>query len=153
MAVDTYTQTEVAVKFFASWDAFRNETEWNLLQLEDSACNSHSMQGANAPQTPRAGATASTSSHTRQLSATRSSLRLPRPDTSLSGSATTSTAPSAELSLLKCLLPTLHGLYDEHTDLQGHALPPCMVMEKCESLQRWSARAQPDLFMSVCVRP
>eukprot|EP00892_Ulva_mutabilis_P000976 jgi/Ulvmu1/1087/UM106_0003.1 len=33
----------------------------------------------------------------------------------------------------------------------GKPLPPCIVMEKGESLQDWSERAEPDLFTSLAV--
>ena len=37
-------------------------------------------------------------------------------------------------------------------DPRGRPLPPCIVMEKGESLHDWSDRAEPDLFMAVAVR-
>lgn len=37
-------------------------------------------------------------------------------------------------------------------DKRGHALPSCLAMEKGESLDEWSRRAKPDLFMAVTVR-
>jgi len=37
-------------------------------------------------------------------------------------------------------------------DKRGYALPPCIAMEKGESLDEWSRRAKPDLFMAVTVR-
>ena len=37
-------------------------------------------------------------------------------------------------------------------DPRGQPLPPCIVMEKGESLQDWSDRADPDVFMVVAVR-
>ena len=37
-------------------------------------------------------------------------------------------------------------------DPRGRALPPCIVMEKGESLHDWSDRAEPDLFTSLAVR-
>ena len=37
-------------------------------------------------------------------------------------------------------------------DPRGRALPPCIVMEKGESLHDWSDRAEPDLFASLAVR-
>ena len=38
------------------------------------------------------------------------------------------------------------------TDPRGHLLPPCIVMEKGESLQDLCDRAQPDLFTALAVR-
>ena len=37
-------------------------------------------------------------------------------------------------------------------DPRGRWLPPCIVMEKGESLQEWSDRAEPDLFTALAVR-
>ena len=37
-------------------------------------------------------------------------------------------------------------------DPRGRPLPPCIVMEKGESLQDYSERAEPDLFTSLAVR-
>jgi hypothetical protein len=36
-------------------------------------------------------------------------------------------------------------------DPRGHALPPCIVMERGESLQEWSDRAEPDRFTALSV--
>lgn len=36
---------------------------------------------------------------------------------------------------------------------QLRRLPPCVVMEKGESLHDWSERGQPDFFMALSVRP
>jgi hypothetical protein len=38
-------------------------------------------------------------------------------------------------------------------DPDGNPLSPCIIMEKGESLKEWSARAEPDIFMSIAVRP
>ena len=40
----------------------------------------------------------------------------------------------------------------ELVDPRGSALPPCIVMERGESLQEWADRAEPDLFTSLSVR-
>ena len=40
----------------------------------------------------------------------------------------------------------------ELVDPCGNALPPCIVMERGESLQEWADRAEPDLFTSLSVR-
>lgn len=37
-------------------------------------------------------------------------------------------------------------------DPKGKPLPPCIVMERGESLQEWSGRAEPDHFTSFAVR-
>jgi hypothetical protein len=39
----------------------------------------------------------------------------------------------------------------ELVDPCNQALPPCIVMERGESLQEWANRAEPDLFMSLAV--
>jgi hypothetical protein len=45
------------------------------------------------------------------------------------------------------------GVVGELVDPSGNALPPCIVMERGESLQDWANRAEPDLFMSLAVCP
>jgi hypothetical protein len=45
------------------------------------------------------------------------------------------------------------GVKGELVDPRGGALPPCIVMERGESLQEWSNRAEPDLFTALSVRP
>ena len=37
-------------------------------------------------------------------------------------------------------------------DPQGRPLPPCIVMERGESLHDWSDRAEPDIFTALAVR-
>lgn len=37
-------------------------------------------------------------------------------------------------------------------DPYGHPLPPCIVMERGESLDMWSARAKPDRTQAISVR-
>ena len=37
-------------------------------------------------------------------------------------------------------------------DPRGHPLPPCILMEKGESLHDWSGRAEPDLLSALAVR-
>ena len=53
-------------------------------------------------------------------------------------------------------LPKVEGVCDgasgDLLDPQGRPLPPCIVMEKGESLQDYSERAEPDLFTSLAVR-
>jgi hypothetical protein len=44
------------------------------------------------------------------------------------------------------------GVTGELVDPKGRALPPCVVMERGESLQEWANRAEPDLFASLAVR-
>ena len=34
----------------------------------------------------------------------------------------------------------------------GHPLPPCIVMERGESLDKWQARAKPDRMQACSVR-
>ena len=40
-----------------------------------------------------------------------------------------------------------------HVDTCGHPLPPCIVMERGESLDIWAARAQPDRLQAFTVSP
>jgi hypothetical protein len=54
------------------------------------------------------------------------------------------------------LLPRLEGMYDSEAglqDRQGHQLPPCIVMERGESLDEWSRRRKPDMWAAMPVRP
>eukprot|EP00892_Ulva_mutabilis_P006547 jgi/Ulvmu1/4264/UM194_0004.1 len=52
-------------------------------------------------------------------------------------------------------LPQVEAVCDEGADglvdARGRPLPPCIVMEKGESLQDWSNRAEPDLFTALAV--
>lgn len=60
-------------------------------------------------------------------------------------------------SALGPFLPRLEAMTDnadgDLVDARGYALPPCIAMEKGESLDEWSRRAKPDLFMAVTVCP
>ena len=49
-------------------------------------------------------------------------------------------------------LPQVETMCDHAVDRRGRPWPPCIVMEKGESLQDWSNRAEPDLFTSLAVR-
>ncbi|NJR41862.1 MAG: hypothetical protein HC767_03580 [Akkermansiaceae bacterium] len=53
------------------------------------------------------------------------------------------------------LLPMLAGLVEdgEISDSDGHPLPPCIIMERGESLNEWCQRRKPDIWgvMPVCV--
>ena len=52
-------------------------------------------------------------------------------------------------------LPQVEALCDgsmRALDPRGRPLPPCIVMEKGESLQDWSDRAEPDVFTILAVR-
>ena len=37
-------------------------------------------------------------------------------------------------------------------DAHGHALPPCIIMERGESLDIWISRAKPDRLQACMVR-
>ena len=50
-------------------------------------------------------------------------------------------------------MPRVEFVRDCGSDRHGDPLPPCIVMEKGESLQEWCNRADPDVFASVAVRP
>jgi hypothetical protein len=43
------------------------------------------------------------------------------------------------------------GITGDLVDPKGRVLPPCIVMERGESLQEWANRAEPDLFASLAV--
>ena len=50
-------------------------------------------------------------------------------------------------------LPQVEAVCADAVDPRGRPLPPCIIMEKGESLQDWSNRAEPDRFASLAVRP
>lgn len=52
------------------------------------------------------------------------------------------------------LLPMLAGLVEdgELKDLDDHALPPCIIMERGESLNEWCKRRKPDIWGVMPVR-
>jgi serine/threonine protein kinase len=45
------------------------------------------------------------------------------------------------------------GVMGELVDPKGRRLPPCIVMERGESLQEWTHRAEPDMFTALAVCP
>jgi hypothetical protein len=45
------------------------------------------------------------------------------------------------------------GVQGELVDPSGKPMPPCIVMERGESLQEWANRAEPDLFTALAVCP
>lgn len=63
-----------------------------------------------------------------------------------------------ESRVLGALLPKIEDVYDpsdtpgRFVDRHGSPLPPCIVMERGESLNEWSRRAKPDVFQAVAVR-
>jgi hypothetical protein len=44
------------------------------------------------------------------------------------------------------------GVKGELVDPRGKSMPPCIVMERGESLQEWASRAEPDPFTALSVR-
>ena len=54
------------------------------------------------------------------------------------------------------LLPRLEGCIENHdgalVDPSGHRLPPCIIMERGESLDEWSTRRKPDMWAAMPVR-
>eukprot|EP00892_Ulva_mutabilis_P008118 jgi/Ulvmu1/5679/UM024_0026.1 len=66
------------------------------------------------------------------------------------GAATGSAVPQSQQAPAK-FLPQVEAVSDDAVDMRGRRLPPCIVMEKGESLQDWSNRAEPDLFTSLAV--
>eukprot|EP00892_Ulva_mutabilis_P000987 jgi/Ulvmu1/1088/UM106_0004.1 len=69
-------------------------------------------------------------------------------------SAEQATAAEAHATKLR-IAPPVAAICDAGTpglrDPEGEPLPPCIVMERGESLQDWSERAVPDLFTSLAV--
>eukprot|EP00892_Ulva_mutabilis_P004147 jgi/Ulvmu1/2103/UM125_0007.1 len=70
--------------------------------------------------------------------------------------ATAGTSGTAKMSKAAArFLPRVEAVCDGTAgglaDPRGRPLPPCIVMEKGESLQDWSERAEPDLFTSLAV--
>ena len=57
---------------------------------------------------------------------------------------------------LGAFLPQMHEILDNagrgFRDPHGHAMPPCIVMEKGESLDFWRERAAPDQPLVYAVR-
>lgn len=53
------------------------------------------------------------------------------------------------------LLPRLEGMYANEDgalkDPHGHRLPPCIIMERGESLDEWSGRRKPDIWAAMPV--
>ena len=62
----------------------------------------------------------------------------------------------AAASPLAQFLPQVRNVEanDDHAllDPSGHPLPPCIVMERGESLDMWSERATPDRYQAFGVR-
>ena len=54
------------------------------------------------------------------------------------------------------LLPRLEGIIDNKDgnllDPSGNKLPPCLIMERGESLDEWSRRRKPDMWAAMPVR-
>ena len=66
-------------------------------------------------------------------------------------------APAGQMSAAAVrFLPQVEAVCDGAAgglaDPTGKPLPPCIVMEKGESLHDWSDRAEPDFFTSLAVR-
>lgn len=53
-------------------------------------------------------------------------------------------------------VPRIEAVLDdsqgELVDARGSSLPPCIVMERGESLMEWAERTEPDLFTVLAVR-
>ena len=50
------------------------------------------------------------------------------------------------------VVAVLDGARGELLDARGNSLPPCIVMERGESLQEWAERTEPDLCKVLAVR-
>ena len=66
--------------------------------------------------------------------------------------ATEATSVGAVSNFLPQVEAVCDGLADGGIDTQGRQLPPCIVMEKGESLQDWSDRGESDLYTTLAVR-
>ena len=64
----------------------------------------------------------------------------------------TAQMPAAAAQFLPQVEVVCDGVSGELADPRGRPLPPCIVMEKGESLQDWNESAHPDLFNSLSVR-
>ena len=60
--------------------------------------------------------------------------------------------PAAAARFLPQVEAVCDGAAGNLIDAAGRQLPPCIVMEKGESLQDWSNRAEPDFFTVLAVR-
>ena len=63
---------------------------------------------------------------------------------------------SAPITTAVHFMPQVEALLDgtqgELQDAKGNALPPCIVIERGESLQEWAERTEPDLCKVLTVR-
>ena len=116
-------QCEYAIKFFLDYDAFLTEAALY------AACFPHIREEVSDDVLARADA----ASHRAE-----------------SGAAAVSLSQVAAR-----FLPQVEAVCDGSAggleDPRGRWLPPCIVMEKGESLHDWSDRAEPDLFTSLAV--
>ena len=119
--------TPCAMKFFADISAFHTE-----VALYDACGHTSILQ---APQPPTRG------SHVAPA--------VSNPDTG-------KFLPRA-VAIMSKQDPELEGMaaVTDPTNAPRHVqrLPPCIVMEKGESLHDWSERAEPDFFMALAVPP
>ena len=127
--VDTGDRSEYAVKFFLDREAF----------LTEAALYAACMPAVLSAASPEIAARANTVLE------------------HLSGRASQTVLDTVKAAAR--FLPQVEGVYDIPAPLLedpcGAALPPCIVLEKGESLQDWSDRAEPDLFTSLaaCLSP
>jgi len=120
-----HDEVEYAIKFFLDRDAF-------LAEAALYASHSHASHPAATPPVANTASGDKSSGQRQALSTGQMSARaaqfLPKVERLCNG--------------------TLGNLLDP----LGRPLPPCIVMEKGESLQDYSERAGPDLFTSLAVR-
>lgn len=58
-----------------------------------------------------------------------------------------------QLQAARLPLESVHGNEDGAVvDSRGHALPPCVVMQRGVPLEEWMRRESPDILHSVAVR-
>lgn len=120
-----HDQADYAIKFFLDEQAFRAE------EALYAACSPQMVHRATHTSTADASAEGQTA-----------------------GTGTTArkgAMPNAAARFLPRLQTICDGSTCKLVDPHGRRLPPCIVMERGESLQDWSQRAEPDLFTSLAV--
>ena len=126
-----HDKIEYAIKFFLDREAFQAEAALY------AACAPAPKQAAPSPVS----GTAERAGHGDA-----------NPDTDRSHESRTRQMSAGAARFLPKVERVCDGASGELVDPRGRPLPPCIVMEKGESLQDWSERAEPDLFTSLAVR-
>ena len=134
-----------AVKFFLDAEAFRTETALY------AACTSAPLDSHRSLSAGVAGSGALALLH----DSAPSHLATPAEDESAEPADVEGSLPLAAVRARGRFLPLVEAVCgggEGLVDPRGRPLPPCIVMEKGESLYDWSERAEPDLFTALAVR-